>query len=45
VKGYVAKWNSTGKVDQVKDLAQKYMEAYDAETWAKNIDHVKKHVF
>jgi hypothetical protein len=45
VKGYFAKWNLTGKVDQVKDLAENYMAAYDAETWTRSIHHVKKHVF
>jgi transposase len=42
VKEYVAKYNTTGKVDDIVDLAHSYMEAYPPETWAANVEHCRK---
>jgi len=42
VKGYVAKYNSTGRVEDVKLLAEQYMMAYPPETWNANVLHSKK---
>lgn len=42
IKRHVAKYNTTGKINDIIELAQEYIEAYDPDVWKKNVAHVEK---
>ncbi|OXA37923.1 hypothetical protein Fcan01_27365 [Folsomia candida] len=42
IKQHVAKYNTTGKINDIIELAQEYIEAYDPDVWKKNVVHVEK---